>query len=384
MNDSAIEPGSGRPGWLDRSFPFLVVDGYQEATALLNEPCMHADFDGLLKAAGASTGVLQGQPSSLLSLNGEEHKRTRAVIANEFTPRASERIRPFAKDVAEDLVSSFTGAGRCEFMEQFASPFVARTTCEYVGFSLDDLAVLSPALDLVARASRDIAEHLDGWHDGMTALAGYSTATLEARRHRPADDLLSRLAAKVDGDLLSQDVAVTLIVTLLTAGLEPTAFQLGLMLIVLSDEEEVWNALWAGQADLPGVVEESLRYRSTNQRAERRVARSFDHDGFTFPEGKRVLIELASSNHDPRRFAAPNRFAPDANKGSHLAFGFGPHYCLGAALARVQLQESLRALTARLSSPTAHEAEFAEGSGLAGPLSLLMTFSGRDSLLGPA
>jgi cytochrome P450 len=111
----------------------------------------------------------------------------------------------------------------------------------------------------------------------------------------------------------------------------------------------------------------------------RRVADSFDYRGVRFEEGEEIVVDLAAANHDPRRFPEPDRLDLDDEKSSHLAFGFGPHHCLGAALARVQLQEAIGALTQRLTCPEILEVVEWKGAGLVGPTSLALSVSSRVS-----
>ncbi len=121
-----------------------------------------------------------------------------------------------------------------------------------------------------------------------------------------------------------------------------------------------------------------LRFRSTNQGAARCVAEPFDHRGVRFHKGETVLVGLATANHDPAHFAEPHRLDLDTERSSHLAFGFGPHFCLGAALARVQLQEAVGALARRLTCPTVTRFTEFEGAGLVGMSALTITCSSRD------
>ena len=167
--------------------------------------------------------------------------------------------------------------------------------------------------------------------------------------------------------------------TLLSAGLEPTINQLGIMVSVLSSRPDIWQSLAAGEVTASTVVEAVLRFRSTNQGAARFVAEPFDYHGVHFDDGEAVLVGLAAANHDPRQFPSPEELVLEGERSSHLAFGFGPHFCLGAALARVQLQEALSALTRGMTRPEITHLEELEPGGLIGPSSLTLSFSARDA-----
>lgn len=364
--------------WLDRSGFFPVAKGFPEATDLLNQPRLHADFVGLFKAAGAGSGIVGDVlASSLLSINGDEHKRLRSVVAGDFTPRAAERIRSFAQRSADDLLQDLPTGGTWELIESFAAPFVTRTTCEYVGFDTDEVARCAASLDLIAEAVQDLHGRAHEWDEGITDLVAQATEALRRRREHPTGDVLSGIGAAVDAGEIPELIAVTLVITLLSAGQEPTTFQLGLMVMTLCEHPAVWDGVGSGERALPGVVEEALRYRSTNRGVDRRAAGPFTCAGTRFSGGQRLVIDLAAANHDPRRFAAPEHFDVERNAGSHLAFGFGPHYCLGAALARVQMQEALRSLTTRLHCPEVVDVTNVAGGGLAGPTRLQLNVAAR-------
>jgi cytochrome P450 len=181
----------------------------------------------------------------------------------------------------------------------------------------------------------------------------------------------------VDHGSLPEPVALVLVASLLSAGHNPPINQLGITVSLLSRRPEIWDAIATGELAPARVVEAVLRFRSTNQGVLRRVSESFDHRGVRFNEGETIIVNTGAANHDARRFAAPDRLDPDADSSSHLAFGFGPHFCLGAALARVQLQEALSALAQRLTCPEVVAVSEMDGPGLVGPSSLVVSFSRR-------
>jgi cytochrome P450 len=316
--------------WLVQTGCDRTVVGYSETTELLSDPRMHADF-----MIGRSPATSSRVPS-LLSLNGDDHKRLRSLIAGRFTPRSVNVIRPAAHQAAHELIHGFAPAGGCELIGEFAAPYVAITTCTFLG-------IASEEVDEVASRARAL--------DAPSGLIGYARAALSARQNRPTDDILSTIAEHVNLGALTDLMAVGLVAGLLTAGHGPTINQLGIMVDVLSREPHIWDAVGQGTVDPVPVVEEVLRFRPTNQATDRRVGEPFEYRGLDLVEGERLRFRLAAANHDPRHFANADHFDLQANRGSHLAFGFGPHFCLGAALARAQLQEALRALTSHIGCP---------------------------------
>jgi cytochrome P450 len=168
-----------------------------------------------------------------------------------------------------------------------------------------------------------------------------------------------------------------LVATLLSAGHEPTINQVGIMVSLLSSRPEIWEAIATGELAATRVVDAVLRFRSTNQGVLRRVAESFDYRGLRFNEDETIVVNTHAANHDAHRFAGADRLDPNSDASSHLAFGFGPHFCLGAALARVQLQEAISVLAQRVTCPEVIDIAEIENGGLVGPSSLVISFSSR-------
>jgi cytochrome P450 len=369
---------SQQPEWLGQAGWFRTVEGWDAVTDLLGEPRMHADLVGVFDGLGIERGAFRDLISaSLLSMNGTEHKRYRAVVAPAFTPRSMERIRPAAREEAHRRIDQFAAADECEFMREFAAPYVAGTMAPFLGIPPGEVEEFLPYVRLLNARGDDPAHRLEDNAEGMRGLAAYAKRLIRRRHEQPTDDVVSIVAEAVRGDVLPELVAVTLVAGLLSAGHDPTINQMGLMIEVLSERPDVWDAVGTGAVDPAGVIEEILRYRQTNHQVSRRVAESFEYDGVRFEEGEHVVMRLVSANHDRCHFADADGFDPEANRGAHVAFGYGPHFCLGAALARTQLQEALRALAGRLQCPTVVASRPVAEGGIVGPASLSITFEER-------
>jgi pimeloyl-[acyl-carrier protein] synthase len=312
----------------------------------------------------------------MLSMNGDDHRRLRSLISGPFTPRAVEAVRPVAREAAHQLITAFEATGQCEFVSEFAVPYVQRTTAHHVGFPEEDVAVYWDAVELVASGKT-----VEQFVHGVLELVEYAKPLLQERSRRPRDDVLTLLADRVDQGSLPETVALVLVASLLSAGHNPPINQLGITISLLSRRPEIWDDIATGELAAARVVEAVLRFRSTNQGVLRRASESFDHRGVRFNEGETIIVNTGAANHDARRFTAPDRLDPHADSSSHLAFGFGPHFCLGAALARVQLQEAVSALAQRLTCLEVVATSEIEGPGLVGPSSLVVSFSGRHQNL---
>lgn len=373
--------GLGSEAWLrKRSGYFREVIGYRESIDLLNDPRLLASFAGMFEAVGVTSGPLwEHATTALLSVNGEEHHRLRSLVAGSFTPRAAERLRPIARETAVSLVEELASNDTGDLIADFAVPYLIKTLSHYTGFTEAELVASYPAVEQVGRGMKDFANRLDDLEEGFGLLLSCVRTALDERREEQREDLLGQIAAQVAAGSFPEPFALGIMTAFLSAGLEPTINQVGLLVMVLSEYPDVWDAVGSGQVEPARAVEAGLRMRSTNPSAMRRVAETFDYQGVTFDEGDVVVVDIAAANHDPRQFA-PDELDLNTSRSSHLAFGFGPHFCLGAALARVQLQEALRALTERVTCPTILAMREDDGSGgLVGPLTLTISLERRSS-----
>lgn len=364
--------------WLQRDGYFRRIVGFEQAVHFSNDVRLHADFAGLFGGVGSVPApVMDILQTSLLSINGPEHRRLRTLISSRFSPRAVEHVRPSARSAARRLAEGLVAEGGGEFVAVFAEPYVAAGTCAHIGFPLKDRGRFIEPINRLSWATKDLQHRLDDAVLALEVLADYSREMLAWRTREPADDVLTYVAGLLTERTISETVAVGLVAGFLSAGHEPTVNQLGIMIEVLTDHPEVWDAVGTGALPVTRVVEEVLRFRSTNQGVNRLVTEPIDYQGQHFPQGRQVLIGVAAANHDPLRFDDPEVFDPAAGRPPHLAFGIGPHHCLGAALARLQLQAGLAALTGAMRCPEVVSVDAETGGGLVGPSQLLLRCTAR-------
>jgi cytochrome P450 len=267
-------------------------------------------------------------------------------------------------------------------MRDFAKPYIEQTTGQYIGFSTEDIEALSKPLTAMAEAITDLHNRASEFDAAGTELLDYATEALMQRRSAPTDDVIGYIATKIESGAVDELFAANLVVTLLSAGLEPTILQMGILLQELSSLPDVWDEIASSPKRTPLVLEELLRLRSTNQGVVRCVYEDTEQHTMQFQKGTNVIVEIGKANHDPRRFPQPDEFNIQANKGAHLAFGFGPHHCLGAPLVRAQLQESLEVMAFILSCPRIIGVRSKTGQGLSGPLELTVEMESRTYPLG--
>ncbi|MET9646240.1 cytochrome P450 family protein [Streptomyces syringium] len=282
--------------------------------------------------------------TNLLNMDGPDHLRLRRLVAKTFTPRHVESMKDRVHAVAEQLADTIAERGEADLVADYANPLPLVIIGDLLGvpeeirrpFSRWAGAMLAPEYPgQVAEA----VEHIHGYLLDLIAL----------RRVTPRDDLLSRLiAARDQGDRLTENELLSLAFLLLWTGSENTQHLISSGLLALLRHPEQLATVRADPGRLPAAVEEILRFTHANQLAIRRFpTEDVVIGGVTIPAGDTVMLALSSANRDPARFSDPDEFDIRRPDNAHLALGYGIHYCLGAPLARMEVQIALATLLQR-------------------------------------
>jgi len=285
------------------------------------------------------------------SINGmdpPEHTRLRKLVASAFTARRVEALRPRVASIVNQLIDAMLGRPQpADLVAGFSLPLPARVICEMLGVPAEDLGQFHAWSDTIMG---DWQRDADEIMAALAELYGYFGALIEIKRDRPADDLMSALiAARDDADRLSEPELTVMRCTLLIGGHETTANQINLSLLLLFDHPGEVATLRADPGLIPGAVEELLRCSRLGGLAPARVTREdVQIGGVVIPVGEQVIPLFGTANRDPAEFGDPDRFDVTRDASGHLSFGAGVHHCLGAQLARVELQEAFRGLIGRL------------------------------------
>jgi cytochrome P450 len=280
-----------------------------------------------------------------------DHTRLRALLAQSFTPRQIDQMRSRIQTIVDDLLDRAAERGRVDFVADFAFPLPATVVATMLG-------VLAGDLEEVKHWSDQIASYIGGAqagrnnvraaHQGLFEACDYFRRLVRARRARPADDVLSLLiAAKERGTQLDEDELVANCVLLLFAGHETTANLIGNGLHNLLSNPDQLEALRRNLELVPSAVEEFLRFDPPVSGTIRIALRDLELRDQKIAQGQQVAVMLAAANRDPRQFRDPDRLDIERRPNRHLAFGYGIHFCLGAALARLEAQIAFRTLLAR-------------------------------------
>lgn len=338
--------------WLARAPMGVVVTRYEDAAAILRDRRFHSAFSMMAEMAGLVDGdFLQSRRRSILALEGEEHARLRRLVAPAFTPRSADRLRPFMRQVVNELVDGFAEAGRCELVEDLCEAYPIPIICELLGAPRQDWKLFSSwATDIFRVFNGNFGEDLPAIKKAAGELDAYVGELIAERRQAPREDLLSDLiAAEEDGDRLSGEELVMLAEAVLMAGTDTTRNQLACSVALLAEQPEQLKAL----ADRPelavGAVEETMRVLGAIRGTSRFASVDIEYRDVVFPAGTMVAISMTGANFDPDVWADPERLDITREvKIPQLTFGSGVHYCLGASLARAELSEALPILARRL------------------------------------
>jgi cytochrome P450 len=359
-----------------------IVVRHEAVRALLQEPRMRPSFTSFLEQIGISSGAFYDWMSgSPLDMEGDEHRRWRQLMARTFTPRSVERLRPFLRSESHHLIDAFPSNGRCDFVEAFARKLPSLGLCELIGVPAEDRRHFSSVADTIGLGFNLLLlpSRIADIDAATGELLDYARGLVARRREEPRDDLVSRLAQAAREESIQEDVVVGSVAGLVFAGHETTKNQLGWMVVVLSAVPTEWDKVAAEPGRAPSAVEEVLRFRSAATSVARVTAEDMELFGVKLAKSTQVVGSLWSANRDKDVFRAPDVFDPEQNKsGVQIAFGHGAHHCLGAALARAELQEALVALSERLECPKVEEgASFLPPVGINGPTSLPIAFAAR-------
>lgn len=340
-------------GWLIRSPLGYVLTRHEDCVAILKDRRWHS-ASKLIAQMNQITDeryLKRSARPSILSMEGEEHQRLRRLVSGAFTPRSADRLRPVMRAVVSDLVDPLVATGRCELVADVCEPYPIPIICELLGAPKEDWEQFSRWATAIFQVfNDDLADHVDEVVDAGEAIDAYVLDLIAARRQDPRDDLLSDLiAAEEAGDRLSNEELVMLVEAVILAGTDTTRNQLACAVATFTDHPDQWAALAERPELAARATEESLRYLGAIRGTGRFASVDLEYRGITFPAGTLVFPSFVAANHDETLFDEPNEFDITAERGaSHLTLGFGLHYCLGANLARAELQEALTVLARRM------------------------------------
>ncbi|WBB99618.1 cytochrome P450 [Solwaraspora sp. WMMA2080] len=286
----------------------------------------------------------------ILSMDPPEHTRLRRLVAKAFTGRRVEQLRPQTRQFADELLTGMIGDGPpADLVERFATPLPVRVICELLGVPYADREHFHTWSEAVVSTTSLSPEQVTGY---LENLHGYIAGLVEQRRRHPTDDLLGAMvhARDTDASRLTETELVQLAAGLLAAGHETTVTQIPNFVYVLLTQPDQFAALRADPALVPGAVEELTRYVPLGAASSfaRYATVDVEVGGVLVRAGEPVIGSLSAANRDPEVFTDPDRLDLTRTVNPHVGFGHGVHHCLGAQLARMELQVAVEAVVRRL------------------------------------
>ena len=372
-----------------------IVSTYAAIRSLLHDPRLSSD--DLPKSKHARTGNpltdfiinpvkdwIMDTHRSLIFRDPPDHTILRRLVMTQFTPERVRAMGGRVDAIVEDLIGRMRGREEIDVVGDFAYPLPVTVICDLLGIPQSDgpkfqgwSRTLAESLDPDRRArEEDRLKRVADYH----ALANYLSALVKEKRKRPAGDLLSGLATSKDkklGRMGKYDLIATAVL-LLVAGHETTVNLIANGMLTLLRHPEWLERLRQDPALAPRIVEELLRFEPPVHFRTRKTLAAIDIAGTTIPKGAPLVLLFAAGNRDPKRFAHPVRFDPDRAGNPHFGFGGGPHYCIGAPLARLEAETALVALAKRLVDPRLLEdpPPYRPGASLRGPEQLMLGIGG--------
>jgi cytochrome P450 len=288
----------------------------------------------------------------MLFMDSPQHRRVRGLASHAFTARRVEKLRDHIRNIADGLIDRVIAFGEMDLMSDFAGPLPAIVSAEMLGLPTQDHEQLKEWSQTFAQILGNFQNNPDGIDEVLNAtsdMTEYLQRALTQNTDAPTVGLIGLLSqARVQGDRLTQEEVIANTIITMVGAMETTTNLIGNGLVTLLKHPSALEQLRRDPAMLPTAIEELLRYESPSQQTTRIAPEDLELGGQQIEQGQSVIAVMGAANRDPARFADPDRFDPTRQDNRHLAFGWGPHFCFGAPLGRIEAQIAFEALLTRL------------------------------------
>jgi pimeloyl-[acyl-carrier protein] synthase len=372
--------------------PFLhawVVTRYEDVVAVLSRfSAARTPTPEFFEALGAPevSPIARVMHKQMLFLDGAAQARVRKLAAPAFLPSRVRALHGHIQEIATRLIDDIVahGTGQMDLLADFAEPLPAIVTAEMLGVPVEDHQQLKEWSVTFAQMLGNFQHNPDRLadvHAAVEGLSAYFHDAVRQQRKQPREGLVhTLLTSEVDGDRLSDDEVVANCIVTMVGGLETTTNLIGNGILTLLRNPDQMNRLRSEPGIMPDAVEELLRYESPSQHTARLAPDDVVLGGKKIRKRQAVIAVMAAGNRDPERFADPDRLDFDRSNNQHLAFGWGPHFCFGAPLARVEGQIAFATLLRRFKALelTGAPLVWRENLGLRGLQSLPLSFTANS------
>jgi cytochrome P450 len=336
------------PVYRNPTLGFWALSRHADVLAAFRDPVRFSNRNGVSLDPAASTPEAQAT-MSFLAMDPPRHTRMRALVSRGFTPRRVADLEPRIREIARQHLDRIVDAGHCDFIHDFAGKLPMDVISEMLGVPEADRDQLRRWADLVVHREEGVTDVPPAALQAAMAILSYFGDLIAARRRQPRNDLTAAiLAAEIDGDRLSDYEVLGFLFLMIIAGNETTTKLLGNALYWLWRNPDQRALVRADPRLIPQWVEETLRYDGSTQALARTLATDVELHGQRMRTDDRVVLLIGSANRDERVFPDPDRFDIRRDTSGMLSFGHGTHFCLGAALARLEGRVALEEVHARL------------------------------------
>lgn len=325
-----------------------VLSRYLDIDRALLDPGLFSSAKGIFPTRQGLEMTATFLPMMIM-MDAPRHSAMRAIVSRAFTPRRIVGLEGSVRAITEELFAALDGTRECDLIQDVAGPLPAMVIADLLGIPRVDREQFRAWSSTLVQGDPSSPEAMQSALAAAASLYEYFAAFVAERRARPTDDLITALVqAELGGQRLSDEELLGFCLLLLVAGHETTTNLIGNGAVVLAEHPQARDRLVADLALVPSAVEELLRYDSPVQGLARTLTRDLTLHGVPMSEGDTVLLLFGSANRDERAFADPDVFDLDRRPDSQVAFGKGAHFCLGAALARLEAHVLLPEMLLRM------------------------------------
>ena len=349
------------PAYYNPKLDFWALSRFQDVLDAYNDWQTYTSTQGIaIEGYAGSRSMIEMDPPDQLPL--------RRLINHAFTPRSVDRLEPRVRGLCTEFLNQIVEAGECDLVAGFAAKLPSDVISTLLGAPREDH--LQIRLWTEAALTREqTGEQAEGSASGMQNLRDYFHELLRRRRAQPRDDLASALCAvEHEGRKLTDEEGLAFLTLLITGGNETTEKWIANTCFLLSEHPDQKRRVLDDPGLIPDAAEESIRYFSPTAYMARTTTRDVPIHGETIPKGEKVALLCGAANRDERQFPDPDRFDILRRAERHLGFGHGPHFCLGARLARLEIRVALEEIHRRIPDYAADPdgVEYMHGGNVAG------------------
>ncbi|HEX6469764.1 MAG TPA: cytochrome P450 [Streptosporangiaceae bacterium] len=334
------------PVYRNEELDFWALSRHADVAAALRDPARFSSSYGVM-IEPSSWGPAAARHMSFVAMDPPRHTRLRGLVSRGFTPRRVAGLEPRIREIARRHLDAALQRGRPDLMADVAAKVPMDVISELAGVPMADRDRIRELGNRSAARPAGATDIPRESAEAFLQMAAYYTDLIAGRRRAPRDDLASALLAVAaeDGELTGDDI-VTFLTLLVGAGNETTRYLLGNAWYWAWRHPDQRAAAYAG--NIGGWIEETLRYDGVAQYVARRLTEDIELHGVTIRRGARMVLLTSAANRDPRAFPDPDRYDVGRNASAMIGFSTGPHFCLGAALARLEARVVLEEFVARV------------------------------------